>query len=827
MYIRNTEKAGVCLYAIKVMRGLMESATNPIICGAIRGNYRQIEGALTEKRKLPDKYLHIKDEAINALNELRAKFKPSAPPGQGGELAGPSRQGPGPGPVFRSLLFPLFIAGTLFAGMGASGSQGSANSVVDLVLSIAKAHPEIVVAAGIIAIALYVATVSDLSAPRSSAEKSRATQRVKRNPEPGTLRTKDKSAESSILAVIAVILYVSGIWICCNYGYTGLAGPILTPWAISMHDAAYPVIFALVLLVLTKRFLPFLRFSRRTIALISLAACVSLKILLSRAAKYNDHTGIFSAIGGHVFSYHDIAAYVIGALVVYMVYPERGRSSRAARTPLFSGLIAPFFIIAAAAAGLYILINGVGPGVLFNKLLEMLSALIGMAGFGAAIVISRKGAAFTITLPLAGQAPELKMEKSPAAVRRAPEPERVGAKSFPTSKLMEDEVPDGTQGETAALESGRKLSEEQASAAGPKKCVIAINPAAAREMEGVIRDSLRGVVDDPVITRDSSRVDELLRSGAYGIVLDMIKAPDASEAGEIRDYVRAIRAIAEDKDGSILRRVLDEIKKELCPAGRFDIDSAVAELMKDAGRARSARSRLRGAIAAQKEKTAAAYNNYATPEIPAGAAAAVATTDTALENDMFFFDNAARASKLGVLSPVIFGGVFKDEARARAYVGEGFRACGLSGGELEEALRHVVFIDKYDARGGVRTRRALEDAIRDGISRSRGIDVAAGRIAIRSIKGEIRADAAAQTAVDSKLLEIEESVVNGRRFPVMANTYRFALGIATMTIDGNLPPGMTRDEKGRYLYCPPMVPLGWAEEIAAYRDAMKLLTTAA
>ena len=75
----------------------------------------------------------------------------------------------------------------------------------------------------------------------------------------------------------------------------------------------------------------------------------------------------------------------------------------------------------------------------------------------------------------------------------------------------------------------------------------------------------------------------------------------------------------------------------------------------------------------------------------------------------------------------------------------------------------------------------------------------------------------------SKIQNIE---MNGERVLAALNSYQALLRL--LMADSNvLPPGVTEKAKGIFIYLPKMDIIDYGTEIAAYRRAMELLTSAA
>ncbi|MFH0764591.1 MAG: putative PEP-binding protein [Candidatus Omnitrophota bacterium] len=358
--------------------------------------------------------------------------------------------------------------------------------------------------------------------------------------------------------------------------------------------------------------------------------------------------------------------------------------------------------------------------------------------------------------------------------------------------------------------------------------VIAVYGASrkADELERAIAETL-GAGARVVRSEDAFKAET--RKGVPGIIVNEgisigdIKSPDFTL------YVEAIKTIAADKNGERLRRFLNFLKNKLQLMDKFNIDKARKALDqlddKDIFVARM-RKALTGRLIKQKELLAQAYNNMILSESPFDNSVAVATTDEVAESDIFFFDNVVKASEQGIVSPIIYGSTLKDRKQAEEFARAGLKTTGFSEDRINKAFKSIVFVDKYDENQIKRTIEGLVFAIRAEIRNKFGSSISFDRIGIRAIEKEVRAGDERPTI--GKLLEIKPVKINGMDTYVAINTYQVLLEVVNgACLDGKIIPGLSRDEKGVYIYLSPIVPHDYNKEIGAYRDAIVLLASAA
>ncbi|MFA5143645.1 MAG: putative PEP-binding protein [Candidatus Omnitrophota bacterium] len=346
----------ICHTAEAALNAILEEAYNPkysnskkrdLILNTVRNTKVMIDGreetvlSLVTRNAVEGNVL-IRAEALETLKLLG---EPGPKGGTGPEPLGPSGFGSGAGISAKSLL-PIFIALTLFVSMGAKGDV----PIWELLWNIAKSYPGpmlLFIAAVLFILASLIkepdATINKAKTAKP-ADVSKPPEVPSSEPavayEPGTLN--DKSGRISVMVFIFGVLLMAGSWICVKYGYTGAAG-LLTPLAMSGPHMAIPVVFAIIFSAIGFS-------SGGFVSFLSLAASSAAKIFLCTAVKNNYYHNILAMMPGSIFNYSDMAAYAIGAIVIYLAYPDK-RSIRGA-------FIFPLLIIAAILAGFEIMRPG-------------------------------------------------------------------------------------------------------------------------------------------------------------------------------------------------------------------------------------------------------------------------------------------------------------------------------------------------------------------------------------------------------------------------------------------------------------------------------------
>ncbi|MFA6142838.1 MAG: putative PEP-binding protein [Candidatus Omnitrophota bacterium] len=342
-----------------------------------------------------------------------------------------------------------------------------------------------------------------------------------------------------------------------------------------------------------------------------------------------------------------------------------------------------------------------------------------------------------------------------------------------------------------------------------------------------LRNSLEG--KNAIVTSDENEFKSITGKDVPGIILnESIRVGDVTSE-DFGLYVEAVKVIAKDKNGEKLRRFINFLKKKLDLMDRFDIDDARKAIDKLSGKdvfTTKMQKALARRLIRQKELLSKVYNNIALPEGKFDNTVAIATTEMIAETDIFSFENIIQASEKGIISPIIYGNRFKTRQEAEAFASAGLRATGYSQSRIANALKSIVFVSKYDSDNKQRSIESLVLAIRAEIYNKLGVRVDFDKIGIRAIENEVRVNG--ERSSIGKLLEVRPTKIGGVDTYVTLNTYQVLLEVVNGAfLDGKNIPGLSRDEKGIYIYMSPIVPYDYNKEIGAYRDAITLLAAAA
>ncbi|MFH0764512.1 MAG: DUF692 family multinuclear iron-containing protein [Candidatus Omnitrophota bacterium] len=342
-----------------------------------------------------------------------------------------------------------------------------------------------------------------------------------------------------------------------------------------------------------------------------------------------------------------------------------------------------------------------------------------------------------------------------------------------------------------------------------------------------------------IVTKDREIFDELTGTGTPGIILTEGMTESYLGSDNFRLSVQAIQAIAADKNGEKLRRFVNFLKKKLQLMDRFDIDTARQKLLSAGEGVSMYTKRINAILPAllreQQARLAMAYSTMSLPEAQFNNQVVVATTDTIAENDIYFFDRIIKASEKGIVSPIIYGDRLKTPEEAAAFARAGLRVQGISEGRIDEAMKSIIFVDKYlrkdDGSNAPKSRNDIVMEIQREVFKSFGTTPDLyNDIGIRAIEGELQEGR--ETPLLGKLVEIKPVTINGEKVYVSINTYEITLEVVTklkgtMTLEGLAIPGLKIDERGRIIFTSPIVPYDYNKEIGAYRDAIALLASAA
>lgn len=135
-------------------------------------------------------------------------------------------------------------------------------------------------------------------------------------------------------------------------------------------------------------------------------------------------------------------------------------------------------------------------------------------------------------------------------------------------------------------------------------------------------------------------------------------------------------------------------------------------------------------------------------------------------------------------------------------------------GEIKDRSK-LRFINKYEYA----SYSAMMDAIAGRMNTTRD------RIGVRAAKSELLKDN--EKPGDEKFLELDEVNINGSKVLAAIHSYAVLVGLV-VNGEKELPPGVIDDLKGsgRFKFRP-IMPIGIEKEIASYKNAVLLLSSAA
>jgi hypothetical protein len=121
------------------------------------------------------------------------------------------------------------------------------------------------------------------------------------------------------------------------------------------------------------------------------------------------------------------------------------------------------------------------------------------------------------------------------------------------------------------------------------------------------------------------------------------------------------------------------------------------------------------------------------------------------------------------------------------------------------------------------------EGVIDAISKATGL--VPGNIGIRSIEAELLKKGEAPAS--GRLLEVQAIKLNGENVYVAMDSYQTLLRIMTelkegMTLEALNIPGVSYDKlTGIFKYLPKSMPIDYGKELSTYREAIRLISTAA
>jgi hypothetical protein len=337
----------------------------------------------------------------------------------------------------------------------------------------------------------------------------------------------------------------------------------------------------------------------------------------------------------------------------------------------------------------------------------------------------------------------------------------------------------------------------------------------------------------PQLERDGLRIfrvrnenDAARLAGKYSAPAIMIDIPlEDLDISALKSYAEKIRSeVADKKAAAAAGRLVSiyegvRIMHSISPALREKISRAIIDILKPlaAEKFEEALKRFvaRGSItsdeakalgglsdmvASRRREMTGVYNTAAMPTVSdTHEPVAIATTEKIALEDPMFGKNMDDAKN--VTNVLIYGEELKTEEQARRFVRES--------GYDENKVKYVKKGDYNTVMGAIAVKTGAKPA----------------NIGIRAAEGEL--DIAKDKMNGEKVLEVASVNVNGFEILGTMNSYQ-ALVRLVLTGDVKLPEGVTDDKaRGVFRYLPRAMPIDYGREITTYRDAMKLLSSAA
>ncbi len=283
-----------------------------------------------------------------------------------------------------------------------------------------------------------------------------------------------------------------------------------------------------------------------------------------------------------------------------------------------------------------------------------------------------------------------------------------------------------------------------------------------------------------------------------------------------------------------LENILKEIAATLDEIKRYDLDEAFRMSMEAGYRAKLSEklsaqiSALPAAIRARKEAIGKVYNNM--PMVPGkaniqGKRFAMATTEKMAMSNPFFGDNMLESQKAAgtagceLVNCFIYGDMFKNESDARAFIA----ASGYQGN-----ISDIRFIKKTDQAGKTLPYNDIlaEVARAAGVEDQKNIGISTEASELGKIVTKF------DMAKGEKVLAAKELDMNGVKVVPAINSYQTLFMMLTsgdlLTAGAVLPPGVTYNDKMRiFMYLPKVLPIDYGKEVETYRNAVRLIRTAA
>ena len=193
---------------------------------------------------------------------------------------------------------------------------------------------------------------------------------------------------------------------------------------------------------------------------------------------------------------------------------------------------------------------------------------------------------------------------------------------------------------------------------------------------------------------------------------------------------------------------------------------------------------------------------------------AVATTELVAMQDPTFARDVNTMADKHTKAVMVYGKYFKTEADAMKFA----EKCGID-------LNKIVFVEgRYDREGKI----ADMDEVMISVQTKLGT-INANNIGIRAAKGEV-----SSMPAKGKFLAVQSVKINGKEVLLTMNTDKVLYRILKLASDDGKVAldrinilGLSKDDKGVFIYLPPTLPINYGEEVEAYRNAVILLSSAA
>ena len=338
------------------------------------------------------------------------------------------------------------------------------------------------------------------------------------------------------------------------------------------------------------------------------------------------------------------------------------------------------------------------------------------------------------------------------------------------------------------------------------------------------KKGIGGIVKDVVFVAGHEDLARLSKeTGAIGVFID--SSVPLESVGEDK-FVKDLLAIKLSKDCETIfavnnisdatRREIAGVIKEMIPniesINAADIFERVQELLDKAPDTRNQINRLAELITNRRNEIELAYNNMSMDESRQyNNRIAIATTERIAECDPFSAQNAEKAGRQSVVNCFIYGDNITTLEDAKKFVA----ASGYKGD-----IDKMHFIDK--------SALSYEELV-GKIAAETGVSPA--NIGIRAGAGELLT--AGEKPVIGRLLEIQSITIKGKEMYAAVNSYQALLKILTNITDGLAVkdmtiPGVSYDSaRGIFRYLPKVLPIDYGEEIEVYRNAVRIIASAA